>query len=123
MTRRKIRFLESTAWNDAGDETTVIEETDGEIYYYDGCKRWCYLEKSLEGKTFKFLGPKKAVRVAELLDAEFEYLDIDARTNCPDCGAELDFDDNERPVKCDCGARYILALKLARVTAKNDNPD
>lgn len=51
----KVKLLKSTAYNDSGDILKVKEETDGEIYYYDSCKRWCYLYKSEEGTVYERL--------------------------------------------------------------------
>lgn len=40
----KVRLLERTAYNDEGDILNVkmVDEL-GYIYYYDSCRRWCYL--------------------------------------------------------------------------------
>jgi hypothetical protein len=49
-----ITLLESTFGNDKGDMLKVLMETDGEIYYYDSFRRWCYLEKIEEGTAFEW---------------------------------------------------------------------
>ena len=49
----QIEFLKSTFGNDAGDSVRVVEETDEEVYYYDSFRRYCYLNKSEEGVTYR----------------------------------------------------------------------
>ena len=45
----KVKLLISTAYNDSGDILKIkLEDKNGDIYYYDGCDRWCYLEKEEE---------------------------------------------------------------------------
>ena len=48
-----IMFLKSTAYNDEGDITEIIEEDNDYFYYYDQMDRWCYIEKGLEGVVFE----------------------------------------------------------------------
>lgn len=55
MKRARILFLEDTAYNCKGDVVPVAQEDDNEIYYYDSCRRWCYLLKSEEGKVYKYV--------------------------------------------------------------------
>jgi hypothetical protein len=49
----KIRFLEDTCGNSKGEEVWVRGETDKEIDYRDGFKRWCYLYKAEEGTVYE----------------------------------------------------------------------
>lgn len=40
----KVRLLENTAYNDAGDILNVkMVDEDKNIYYYDTFNRWCFL--------------------------------------------------------------------------------
>lgn len=50
----KIQMLTSGFGNDAGDIVKIFMETDGELYYYDEFRRWCYIEKSLENIEWKW---------------------------------------------------------------------
>ena len=53
--KKKIRILEMTLGNYPGEEVEIEEETEGEVYYIDGFERWCYFEKSEEGKYFEYV--------------------------------------------------------------------
>lgn len=55
----KIRFLTDTFGNSKGDVVGITMSTETELYYYDSFRRWCYLEKSLEGKDFEYVGKAK----------------------------------------------------------------
>ena len=52
----RIRFLTDGFGNDKGETVGITLSTELELYYYDGFRRWCYLEKSLEGKDFEYVG-------------------------------------------------------------------
>lgn len=52
---KRFRLLKDTAYNSEGDIISIVEETENEIYYYDSCKRYCYLNKSEEGKIFEYI--------------------------------------------------------------------
>lgn len=62
----RIEFLQSTYGNDKGDIVEVQQENDTEIYYYDSFRRWCYLLKSEEGTTYRYIpkGERKQRRQA-----------------------------------------------------------
>lgn len=49
-----FKLLTNTAYNSKGDIIPIVEETEEEIYYNDSCHRYCYLNKSEEGKTFEY---------------------------------------------------------------------
>jgi len=51
----RIEFLESTFGNDVGDIVKVVQEDEKEIDYYDGYRRWCYVLKSEEGTTYRYI--------------------------------------------------------------------
>jgi hypothetical protein len=51
----KIKFLEVMFGNSEEEVVWVETEDEKNIYYTDGYDRWCYLEKDLEGKTYKTL--------------------------------------------------------------------
>ena len=55
----KIRMLTSSLGNSAGETVKVKEESDGELYYYDGLGRWCYVYKYEEGTSFEYVKEKK----------------------------------------------------------------
>ena len=54
----KVKLLQSTAYNDAGDKLEVKMVTKGDIYYYDSEKRWCYLDKCEEDIVWKRINRK-----------------------------------------------------------------
>jgi len=80
-----IRFKKSTAYNDAGDETKVLAEDDKAVYYYDGCHRYCYLDKVEDKDTFVLFERKTKTMTASRLkkmrerheDGQLENDDID----------------------------------------------
>ena len=40
----KVKLLEQTAYNNEGDTLNIkLVDEEGNIYYYDYFKRWCYL--------------------------------------------------------------------------------
>ena len=39
----------------SGEVFRVVKETDGEVYFYDEFRRWCYFKKSEEGKLFRYI--------------------------------------------------------------------
>jgi len=51
----RIRILADMFGNDAGDEVNILTETEGEVYYYDGFRRWCFLYKKDEGVDFEWV--------------------------------------------------------------------
>jgi hypothetical protein len=55
MKYARIEFLETTHGNDMGDIVRVVGETEGEVYYWDGYRRYCYLFKSEEGTTYRYI--------------------------------------------------------------------
>ena len=54
-TPARIEFLTNGFGNSAGDIVKVVEETEGEVYYYDGFRRYCYLNKSEEGTEYRYI--------------------------------------------------------------------
>jgi hypothetical protein len=48
----RVRLLQPMLGNSPGDVIVVTERTEGELYYYDGLDRWCYLPVSEEGKLW-----------------------------------------------------------------------
>lgn len=38
-----------------GEIFRVVEETAGEVYFYDEFHRWCYFNKSEEGKYYRYI--------------------------------------------------------------------
>jgi hypothetical protein len=55
---KMIRFLKSSAYNSEGDIVPLANETDGEVYYYDSCRRYCYLSKTDDKDSFEFVSIK-----------------------------------------------------------------
>lgn len=55
MKQARIEFLETTYGNDKGDVVKVIKETESDVYYNDGFRRWCYLKKSEEGIVYLYI--------------------------------------------------------------------
>lgn len=56
----KVELLESTFGNDVGDKLNIKEvDKDGNIYYYDSFRRWCYLTKFEQNKTWQRIYNKK----------------------------------------------------------------
>lgn len=51
----RIEFLQSGFGNDVGDVVKVVLETDDEVYYYDGFRRYCYMNKSEEGISYRYI--------------------------------------------------------------------
>ena len=51
----RIEFLIDTLGNGIGDIVKVSEETDGEVYYNDGLRRWCYFNKTEEGAAYRYI--------------------------------------------------------------------
>ena len=50
-----IEIIESTSGNDSGDVVKVRMVTDGEIYYYDGNRRWCFWYLNEEAKYWRWV--------------------------------------------------------------------
>ena len=69
----RIEFLQSGFGNDVGDVVKVVLETDGEVYYYDGFRRYCYVNKSEEGVSYRYI--PKGVRANKRLHSD----------KCPRC--------------------------------------
>ena len=59
MALKRIRFLVDTYGKSEGDTATIRLETEGEIYYYDCFRRWCYVYKTEEGTTFEYIKQRK----------------------------------------------------------------
>lgn len=66
MIRRKeptlfrVRLLVDTAYNDEFDILNIKSvDNEGNIYYYDGMHRWCYLEGNTENKEWIRLADTK----------------------------------------------------------------
>ena len=38
-----------------GEIYKVLDETDGEVYFYDWARRWCYFNKSEEGVHYIYI--------------------------------------------------------------------
>ena len=38
-----------------GETFRVVEETAGEVYFYDEFRRWCYFNKSEEGVNYRYI--------------------------------------------------------------------
>lgn len=55
MKYARIEFLKPGFGNDVGDIVKVVDETPGEVYYYDGFHRWCYLYKKDEGIDYRYI--------------------------------------------------------------------
>lgn len=51
----KIRLLDSSFGNDSGDIVEIDQETEGELYYYDGFNRYVYVYKYEEGIGYEVL--------------------------------------------------------------------
>jgi hypothetical protein len=51
----RIEFLQSGFGNDVGEIAKVVHETEGEVYYYDGFRRYCYMNKSEEGVNYRYI--------------------------------------------------------------------
>jgi len=60
----KIEFLTSSFGNSAGDIAKVVNETDGEVYYYDSFRRYCYMNKSEEGILYRYIPIKERANTA-----------------------------------------------------------
>ena len=54
----KVKLLQSTAHNSAGDKLEIKLVEKGDIYYYDNEKHWCYLDKNEEGIVWKRINRK-----------------------------------------------------------------
>lgn len=52
---KRIQFLTYMFCNSEGEIVRVKQETDTELYYYDGCGRWCFVRKEDEGTEFRIL--------------------------------------------------------------------
>jgi hypothetical protein len=52
---KMVRFLKDMPCNSADEIVPIIEETEGEVYYNDGCHRWCCLYKKDEGIDFEYV--------------------------------------------------------------------
>ena len=55
----RIKFLESTLGNSIGETVRVVEETENEVYYFDGLRRYCYFLKSEEGTAYLYILDRK----------------------------------------------------------------
>ena len=71
----RIEFLKNTTGftNYAGNIVKVVQETDTEVYYFDSFKRYCYLPKSEEGVSYRYI--PKGVRANKRLHSD----------KCPRC--------------------------------------
>lgn len=74
----RIEFLKNTEGftNYAGNIVKVVQETETEVYYYDSFRRYCYLPKSEEGVSYRYI--PKGVRANKRLHS-------DASTPCANC--------------------------------------
>lgn len=52
---KRIQFLTDMFCNSEGEIVEVAEETDNELYYYDGCGRWSFVFKDEEEVEFRTL--------------------------------------------------------------------
>lgn len=66
----RIEFLKNTTGftNYAGNIVKVVQETDTEVYYFDSFKRYCYLPKSEEGVSYRYI--PKGVRANKRLHSD-----------------------------------------------------
>jgi hypothetical protein len=56
----RVRLLTRAFGNSEGDILSVkVVDDAGSIYYYDGFRRWCYLEASEEGVSWERIGKPK----------------------------------------------------------------
>lgn len=55
MNYARIVFLENTFGNTEGEVVKVLHETDEHVYYNDGFRRYCYMEKSEEGTAYRYV--------------------------------------------------------------------
>ena len=60
-----IRFLKDFFCNSEGEKAKIQHETDKEIYYNDGCGRYCWVEKSAVGIDFEYVKRRKTNKVKE----------------------------------------------------------
>ena len=59
-----------------GEVFRVVIETDGEVYFYDADRRWCYYNKSEEGNNYRYTPAGVRLKrrlIAELLDTKTPY--------------------------------------------------
>lgn len=96
----RIEFLKSGFGNDVGDTAKIVDETDGELYYYDGFRRYCYVNKSEEGISYRMW---KAV-IDRPEKQKPDPLTYYAYYKCTNCGKE----DNLQITK------GVLASKVAK---------
>ena len=71
----KVKLLQIPAYNDAGDRLEVKLVEKGDIYYYDGEKRWCYLDKNEEGIYWKRILGKNDLRKSHWEDLNKNILE------------------------------------------------
>ena len=45
-----------------GEIFRVVEETEGEVYFYDEDHRWCYFNKSEEGIYYRYFPAGERMR-------------------------------------------------------------
>lgn len=53
-----IQFLSPAGFSVPGDTFEILEEDEDNYYYNDGLDRYCYIEKSLAGDTFRVFEPE-----------------------------------------------------------------
>ena len=58
---KRIRFLENMAYNSSGETVPIVQETEKEVYYNDGCHRYCYLLKSEIGRLWEWANDTNGV--------------------------------------------------------------
>jgi hypothetical protein len=52
---KMIKLLTNMAYNSEGDIIPIVQECEENIYYNDGCHRYCYLSKKDEGIHFEYI--------------------------------------------------------------------
>jgi len=88
----RIRFITATYAYSPGETVRVVEETDGEVYFYDHFRRWCYARKDEEGISWEWCGALQKERDAgprqAALDIDISVKRVDGFDESPD-----DYDD------------------------------
>lgn len=75
---KHFRLLKDMAYNSAFDVIRVVYDDEDDLYYYDGADRYCYIEKSAEGKEWEYYEAKPVLfvdyggSVSEYLDEEVD---------------------------------------------------
>lgn len=87
----RIEFLQSGFGNDVGDVVKVVLETDGEVYYYDGFRRYCYVNKSEEGVSYRYI--PKGERANKRLHSDAATVPLSETKKAVDSGLPLKVDE------------------------------